>query len=110
MPKPTKEITEVGILIEIDPAAPDFESASDRLSKAIGTLLANEAMEYPVHVSVLAANGSGCLIRYSQTGEVSFLAEHMEPKGMRLPIHATVMDREGYTARIVIRQKTMTAN
>ncbi len=104
------ETVEVGIRIEIGPQTLDLENASDRLSKAIGKLLASETMVYPIHAAVLAANGSACLMRYSKDGEVLILTEHEEPQGLLLPIHSLVMDREGYTARILICQKTPTAS
>ena len=102
---PRKEPT---LLIEVEPGGP---FPDDALTGAIGAILSNEAMEYPVHMVALACNGAGYIARYvlREDGEgvrnVTFLAEHEEEDGMMVPVHALLMDSNGHTARIVITTK-----
>jgi hypothetical protein len=78
---------------------------SKLLGQAIGELLANEAMEFPVHIATLASNGCGFIARYVRGATAVFLAEYEEEPGMTLPIHSLVMDSSGYTARIILRER-----
>jgi hypothetical protein len=84
------------------------------MSRATAALLANEEMEFPVHMTTLACNGSGQLVRYTKRtdgdgADATVLAKHDESHGRRLPIHALLMDSTGYTARVILTGKTTRA-
>jgi hypothetical protein len=97
------------VRIEVDRDVP-VQKISEALTQAIGEILANEAMVFPVHVAALACNGSGHIMRFvprddGPGGEVEFLAEHQEGRGWMLPIHALIMDSDGHTARVIVAQR-----
>jgi hypothetical protein len=98
---------ELAIRIEVDPHNPDaLGEMQQQAEGAIEWLLCNEAMEFPVHLSALAANGAGHIARYASTGEVTFLAENEEESyGWMLPVHMLLLDHAGYTARIIVTQR-----
>jgi hypothetical protein len=80
------------------------------MAKAIGSLLAREGMEFPVHSSTLCCNGSGHLCRHTLRSDgtpapVEFLARHDEPTGWLLPMHALLLDSNGCTARVLVTEK-----
>jgi hypothetical protein len=103
-----KNIREVAIRVEVSPgdALVDIQSA---MMDAIGTILSNEAIVFPVHVAALSRNGAGYIIRYTLPDDdddpdmkVTILAGHEEAEGMMLPIHSLIMDSDGYTARVIV--------
>jgi hypothetical protein len=67
--------------------------------------MSTDGIEFPCHVAILAANGSGYIARLV-ANDCTFLAEHEEPMGYMLPVHALFMDSTGYTARIIIRPRS----
>jgi hypothetical protein len=78
------------------------------LSEGLAHLL--QRMELPVHVAMLASNGSGHLARYTLNLDGSahseFLAEYDDQgQGWRFPVHGLLLDNIGATARIVVMEK-----
>jgi hypothetical protein len=103
------KMEEVALRIEVDPTDSVSETM-DSIMKAITNLLAQEGMEFPVHLAMLACNGSGNLSRYTlrpngNGADVKLLAEHNEAPGWLLPMHALLMDSAGYTARVILTPK-----
>jgi len=98
-------VVEVNLDIRSEDAA---EAATHVELRAVTETMHNEKMVPPVYAASLTSNGIGCLYVFAQraSGEGHVLAVH-EPQllGPLLPIHYLLIDAEGRTARIIIRER-----
>jgi len=83
----------------------------EAITEAFVNLIDNEAIEFPVHVAVLACNGAGQIYRWASRPngvgfDVTTLAEHVEDFGMKFPVHALVMDSNGRTLRMIAAERS----
>lgn len=83
----------------------------EAVRQAFVNLIDHDAIEFPVHVTVLARNGSGQIYRWASRPngvdlDVTTLAEYAEDFGMRFPIHALVMDSNGRTLRVIVTKQS----
>ncbi len=83
-----------------------LEVARDVLTSQIIKLAQVEEMSPPIHIMSLASNGAYSLVRVEgEAKEVTVLAEYDPPEGSRLPAHTLLLDAEGRTARVVLRER-----
>jgi len=98
-------VVEVDLDIENEDAA---EEATHVELRAVTEMMRKEQMVPPVHAASLTSKGVGCLYVFEQraSGEGHVVAVH-EPQllGPLLPIHYLLIDAEGRTARIIIRER-----
>jgi hypothetical protein len=98
-------VVEVDVDIENENAA---EEATHVELRAVTEMMRKEQMVPPVYAASLTPNGVGCLYVFAQraSGEGHVVAVH-EPQvlGPLLPIHYLLIDAEGRTARIIIRER-----
>jgi len=98
-------VVEVDFDIENGDAA---EEATHVELRAVTEMMHKEKMVPPVYAASLTPNSVGCLYVFEQhtSGEGHVVAVH-EPQmlGPLLPIHYLLIDAEGRTARIIIRER-----
>jgi hypothetical protein len=98
-------VVEVDLDIQNEDAV---EEATHVELRAVTEMMHRERMVTPVYAASLTSNGVGCLYVFEQyaSDEGHVVAVH-EPQlmGPLLPIHYLLIDAEGRTARIIIRER-----
>jgi hypothetical protein len=98
-------VVEVDLDIENEDAA---EEATHAELRAVTEMMHKEKMVPPVYAASLTSNGVACLYVFEQhaSAEGHVVAVHEPPVlGPLLPIHYLLIDAEGRTARIIIRER-----
>jgi hypothetical protein len=96
-------------IVEVDSTRQTVSEINEAIGNALISLLDIDGLEFPCHVVAIAANGTGSISRFTANRDPKgciTLAEHLEPGGLQLPMHALLLDSAGYSARLLVRAKS----
>lgn len=82
-----------------------MKGLTEYFAEALGAMLQN-GFELPIHVAVVAVNGSMMFATYSDSGgdtlDCDVTANHIVGPGLTLPINVMFVDSRGEAARVII--------